>query len=104
MNEAEYLAKAQETLSLIADMVESADRDQLFDVDVDQTMVTITTPSSKQFVINKHLPTFQIWVSSPVRGGAHFGFDFQTQNWIDNNGFELFKFIIDDLTEFGLHF
>ncbi len=36
--------------------------------------MTITNKQGKQWVISKHAPTMQIWLSSPMSGGLHFSY------------------------------
>lgn len=38
------------------------------------------------WVVNKHAPTRQIWLSSPKSGARHFGFDQATGLWKDTRG------------------
>jgi frataxin len=38
------------------------------------------------WVINKHAPTRQIWLSSPKSGARHFAFDEASRLWKDTRG------------------
>ena len=38
------------------------------------------------WVVNKHAPTRQIWLSSPKSGARHFAFDEATGLWADTRG------------------
>ncbi|MBI3196733.1 MAG: iron donor protein CyaY [Rhodospirillales bacterium] len=38
------------------------------------------------WVINKHAPTRQIWVSSPKSGARHYAFDSASGQWRDTRG------------------
>jgi frataxin len=38
------------------------------------------------WVINKHAPTKQIWLSSPKSGARHFAFDAASGQWHDTRG------------------
>ncbi len=42
------------------------------DVDLLDGTLTVTLPKGRQYVINKHGVTRQIWVSSPFTGAHHF--------------------------------
>lgn len=103
MNEAQYLDVVAELFSLLTDRIELADVKHDFEVDCIPGIVTITVPSGKQFVINQHLPTKQIWVSSPVSGAGHFTFDPSTSTWLNNHRNELFDVLSDDLLSYGLN-
>ncbi len=52
------------------------------------------------WIINKHAPTRQIWVSSPRSGARHFAFDAGSGQWRDTRGGpELLALLAD---EFGM--
>jgi len=57
--------------------------DQLEDADVELRggILTIELADGRQYVINKHVPNRQIWLSSPVSGAAHFAHDAATGAW-----------------------
>ena len=38
------------------------------------------------WIVNKHAPTRQIWLSSPVSGARHYAFDQDTGRWHDTRG------------------
>jgi len=38
------------------------------------------------WVVNKHAPTRQIWLSSPKSGARHYAFDEASGLWIDTRG------------------
>ncbi len=38
------------------------------------------------WIVNKHAPTRQIWLSSPVSGARHYAFDAGTGQWSDTRG------------------
>ena len=38
------------------------------------------------WVVNKHAPTRQIWLSSPLSGARHFAFDAPSGQWRDTRG------------------
>jgi frataxin len=42
------------------------------DVDLLEDVLTVTLPSGKQYLLNKHGVTRQIWLSSPFTGAHHF--------------------------------
>jgi len=35
------------------------------------------------WIVNKHAPTKQIWLSSPVSGARHYAFDAEAGQWLD---------------------
>lgn len=38
------------------------------------------------WIVNKHAPTRQIWLSSPVSGARHYAFDAVAGQWRDTRG------------------
>lgn len=38
------------------------------------------------WIVNKHAPTQQIWLSSPVSGAKHYAFDAAAGRWQDTRG------------------
>ena len=54
----------------------------VIEVDFDNDVLTLDLNDGRQYVINKHAPNQEIWVSSPVSGAAHFAFNADTNSWI----------------------
>lgn len=75
-----------ETLAstLIEAMMETLDEQigDAADVDMQGGILTIQLDSGGQYVINKHGPNHQIWVSSPVSGAWHFGW--RGDGWVES--------------------
>ncbi len=38
------------------------------------------------WIVNKHAPTGQIWLSSPISGARHYAFDAAAGQWLDTRG------------------
>jgi len=38
------------------------------------------------WVVNKHAPTRQIWLSSPISGARHYAYDPVSGTWLDTRG------------------
>ena len=81
--------KLEELQDHIESLLESAEVDLL-----DETL-TVILESGGQYIINKHNPTQQIWVASPVSGAHHFRYDTQDQQWINVRTSQ----ILDDLLD-----
>jgi frataxin len=56
------------------------------EVDLDGGILTVELEDGGTYVINKHAPTRQIWVSSPASGATHFARDQASDRWIDTRG------------------
>ena len=81
LTELTFAALADVTLHRLADMIEGADEDGTLDVELIAGILTVDLPSGRQFVINKHGPSQQIWLSSPFSGGLHFSYDEEGKCW-----------------------
>ena len=56
------------------------------EVDLEGGILTVELEDGGTYVINKHAPTRQIWVSSPASGATHFARDQGSDRWIDTRG------------------
>lgn len=56
------------------------------EVDLEGGILTVELEDGGTYVINKHAPTRQIWVSSPASGATHFARDQASDRWIDTRG------------------
>ncbi len=68
--QSQFEAAADALLADLAERIEAA-ADSL-EVDLINGILTIETEDRRSFVINKHGPNRQIWLSSPVSGASHF--------------------------------
>ena len=75
MNETEFHHLAHIQLSTVFDILEDADRQGLLDVEYEGGIMTIGLPDGRQCVLSKHVPSCELWLSSPVSGGLHFSYD-----------------------------
>ncbi len=84
----QFDALADEILSRLLDAIDDELGDVL-DVDMENGMLTIDAPSAGQYIINKHGPNRQIWMSSPASGASHYEFDAGQQAWTDTRSGEI---------------
>ena len=70
LDENQFSTLADRLIERIADAVEDAL--ERADADIQSGILTITLPGIGQWVINKHAPNREIWVSSPKSGAFHF--------------------------------
>lgn len=82
---------ADELLQNLADTIESANDE--VEVDYLQGILNIILPDNKEYVINKHEPTKQIWLSSPYSGAHKFSYDETGNIWIGYKGEELIELL-----------
>ncbi len=74
-------AIADKTLEYLMDRIDE-DLGGDLDVDIDGGVLTIELASGGCYVINKHNPNRQIWVSSPLSGAHHFDYDEARRQWV----------------------
>ena len=78
LDESRFASLADPLLERIADAVEDALEDS--EADLHAGILTLTLPGIGQYVINKHSPNREIWLSSPKSGAHHFGW--RNESWI----------------------
>lgn len=86
LTESAFLLLADATLNRLADMAEIADDEGVLDIELADGILTVTLPGGKQFLINRHKPTLQMWYSSPLSGGLHFDYDEVEKLWTVESG------------------
>lgn len=101
MEESFYHQIADIELAKLLEFAEMLEENSDIEADLDSGVLTITLPTRRQFVINKHTPSRQIWVSSPVSGAGYF--EYTEGKWLPkrrntDSGKDLNSFIKDELT------
>ena len=71
MNANEFEARARAVLERLMDRIEAAAGD-VWDVDLEDGVLTVELPGGGQYLLNRHAPTGELWLSSPASGAAHF--------------------------------
>jgi frataxin len=64
--------------------LEEALGDQL-DAELQRGILTVEADAGT-WIVNKHAPTRQIWLSSPLSGARHYAFDAAAGQWLDTRG------------------
>lgn len=85
LDENTFETLADATLARFQETIEETLGDHL-DVDLQGGILTIELDSGGQYVVNKHAPNRQIWVSSPVSGASHYDYDPATEGWRSTRG------------------
>lgn len=94
MQDNEFSKVASSILALIADIVETEDKEGLIDVDFLGDILNLTTERGV-FVINKHSAAKEIWLASPLSGPYHFCYN--GTEWRSKSGRELFDILEQEL-------
>ncbi len=69
------------------------------DIDLQGAVLTIELDDGGQYVINKHAPMRQIWLSSPASGAGHFDYHRDRAAWVDGrSGAELFSLLDEEIS------
>lgn len=96
MDDSAFETQAEQTLARLQTQIEDA----LDDVDVELRggILTLELADGRQYVINKHSPNRQIWLSSPISGAAHFVRDPATGAWQSTRSdAQLHRLLADEL-------
>jgi frataxin len=83
MDDTAFQSVADATLTDLMDWIE-ADFGDHMDVDLENGILTIELDDGAQYLINKHGPMRQIWLSSPVSGAGHYDYDTAQGAWINS--------------------
>jgi len=94
MNEAEFAARAEETINIIAEAIEEHDPEGNIDLDLNDSILTLATEDGT-FVINKQSAAMEIWLSSPISGPYHFAP--KDDGWYSRTNAELFEVLSTEL-------
>jgi frataxin len=89
MDESSFETLADRTLADLQARIETALEDMDADVDLRGGILTIELEDGRQYVINKHAPNRQIWLSSPISGAGHYSHDGASGQWRSTRGSEV---------------
>lgn len=97
LSETSFVTIVEATLNRLSGMIEALDEDDALEIEQSSGMLSIELPSGKQFVINRQIPTRQIWLSSPLSGGLRFDYDEDEKAWVLSDGRRLDTLLKADL-------
>ncbi len=97
MDETEFETAADATLGKLMDVLDEMIGDAA-DVESQGGVLTITFDDGRQYVINKHAPNRQLWMSSPKSGASHFDLDGEVW-WSTRGGDALHQMLATELSE-----
>jgi frataxin len=79
------------------------DSDGFDDIDLTDGVLQAETEAGKTFILNRHVPLKQVWLSSPVSGAHHYAWDDGSGEWLSTRGGEpLEARLIADLASLGI--
>lgn len=79
VDESRFAAAADDLLNRMADTIDDVLGDEV-DAELQGGILTLSLERGGQYVINKHAPNRQIWMSSPVSGATHY--DYADGAWV----------------------
>jgi frataxin len=105
LEDSQFHCLADAYLTALTDEIEAKDPEGTLDAEVQQGVLMITAPGKKQFLVSKHAPSHQLWLSSPVSGGLHFRYNQDNSCWELDSGRKLSSILAEELEqETGLRF
>ena len=72
MEETQYHQLANPEMEKLTDDLEALEEKCDISVEYDSGVLSVTMPDDREYIINKHTPSRQIWVSSPYTGASYF--------------------------------
>jgi frataxin len=107
MEDAIYHSLLDNLLENIVESIEIQDEENVIDAEYQDGMLNIELADGGEFVINKHGPTQQLWMSSPYSGAHHYAYDDMEGTWLNTkDGNDFLETFIEDiaiLTRLKLH-
>ncbi|MCF4165789.1 iron donor protein CyaY [Zavarzinia compransoris] len=101
MDEKRYLDLVEDCLNHWLDVLEASEG---FDeLDLADGVLQAETEDGKTFILNRHVPLRQVWLSSPVSGAHHYAFDETAGAWHSTRGGEALSVrLVADLAALGI--
>jgi len=56
------------------------------EADLQGSVLTVQSAETGVWIVNKHAPTQQVWLSSPKSGARHYAFEAGLGHWQDTRG------------------
>jgi frataxin len=86
MENSQFERLADATLAQFLSAIEAAAGD--LDAEVVNGILTIELESGGKYLLNRHAPNRELWLSSPVSGAWHFAWSEGENAWISTRGAE----------------
>ena len=95
LDDSQFEQLASNTLDSLMEQIDEILGD-ILDVEMQNGILTLELDNGGQYVINKHLPNRQIWMSSPKSGATHYDYDGTQENWVSTRGGALFLSVLSE--------
>lgn len=100
-HEDESVFRHQVSLSLerLFLLLEHEDEGGALDLDLHDGVLTIATIAGHTFVVNRHVPNRELWLSSPLTGGSHFSYNPAVDDWVLKDGRSLTVVMSEEISQ-----
>ncbi|MBM3567536.1 MAG: iron donor protein CyaY [Alphaproteobacteria bacterium] len=85
LEESRFVRLASGFIDRAAEAIEDAAADRA-EVDLQGGILTVAIEGVGQYVLNRHGPMRQLWLSSPRSGASHYDYDQASGRWRDSRG------------------
>ncbi len=99
MDEKTFHRAADAYLSALFEQLEAQDGGGILDIELTSGILTIEAEDARVFVVSKHGPSQEIWLSSPLSGGLHFRPAEQGKAWALPDGRRLSAVLSEELSQ-----
>lgn len=99
MNDTEFEMQADAQITRLCDALEVADEQGDIELETDTGMISVVASGAKTWLVSKHGPSKQLWLSSPFSGGLHFDYDAASNKWKLNDGRSLSDVLFGELRD-----
>ncbi len=97
LENSQFHCLADAYLDAISDEIDAKDEDAAVDADLQQGVLAISLLGGQQYLISKHAPSKQLWLSSPISGGLHFSYNETDAAWQLEDGRKLGQMLSHEL-------
>ncbi len=100
LDDATFHDFADDMLESIFANVDAVSEEYDVDSDLLNGILSVKLPDENgEYVLNKHEPSRQIWLSSPFTGAYKFKYDENREQWLNDSGDELIGFFSNELLD-----
>lgn len=98
LEESQFHELADAFLESLLSEIETVDEEMVIDADLTQGVLTLELDSGQEYVISKHEPSRQVWLSSPLSGGLHYDYNEARDRWeLKKDGTRLDERLMEEL-------
>lgn len=97
LENSQFQCLADAYLEALVNEIEAKDAEGVLDAEIEQGTLNIILPNGKHYVVSKHAPSKQLWLSSPISGGLHFVYHEAHSAWELADGRKLCTVLAEEL-------